>query len=94
MNASTLPGYVDCFADPGALSGDAAVYALAIHHACPGQCLPRLRAETALDAEYETADALAQPSAYDEMFAEQVRTAMHLTENAIRSQTPGLRPSR
>ncbi|WP_280455705.1 hypothetical protein [Nocardia brasiliensis] len=93
MNASTLPG-VDCFADPGALSGDAAVYTLAIHHACPSQCLPRVQAEAALDAEYETADARAQPSAYDEMFAEQVRTAMHLTENASRSQTPGLRPPR
>ncbi|MFI6215611.1 hypothetical protein ACIBCD_26770 [Nocardia brasiliensis] len=94
MNEVDLPGYADCFADPGPLSTDAAIHTKGIHYACPDQCLPRGRADAALDAAFEAADALGESRAYDEVFAEQVRTAMHLTENASRSQSPGSEPPR
>lgn len=72
----------DCLRDPGELTGDAAVYALIIHFACPEVCKRRWRGLAAIDEEY-----VANPAAVfrspleDAAFADLLREAIRATQD-------------
>lgn len=85
--------FSDCLDDPGELSGQEAIHAFSIHCVCAEGCLPRRRAEAAVDAEF-VAEFPIWTRQNDEHFAERVRVAAHLAARRQHQRTPGPRPPR
>ncbi|CAM3956545.1 hypothetical protein NONI108955_01420 [Nocardia ninae] len=95
-NGSAITRFGDCLVDPGKLTSTKAIAVMSEHYACPPECLPLRRADTALNTEDGAVPVLAEQDAerkWDTEMAGLCREAIRLVTRAQQREEPDPPPS-